>query len=134
MTGAFGRPDPTKCKSGLHDWTPANIYTAPNGKRNSCCRICVQERGKEWRAANRVPTRVKGMNPRTSQLVAHYHYLVERGETADIIMLETGRTAQALVRMLKRHGQPVTDGLREAYNREYRQSEAARKAAHTAGA
>lgn len=35
------RPDETKCFKQLHDWTPENIYTGPDGKQT--CRPCKTE-------------------------------------------------------------------------------------------
>ena len=41
------RADPTKCKAGLHDWTPEN--TRYPGR----CYPCLLARNKEWKRRNR---------------------------------------------------------------------------------
>ena len=51
MTGAFGRRDPDRCRSGLHEWTPENIEQKADG--NWQCRLCTALRRARTRASKR---------------------------------------------------------------------------------
>lgn len=45
--GTTSRPDPTKCRSGLHDWVEENLYVDPLlGK--TTCRLCKAEARKSF--------------------------------------------------------------------------------------
>lgn len=40
------RLDPTKCRSGRHEWVPENIFTERSGKMT--CRTCKDESRERW--------------------------------------------------------------------------------------
>jgi len=42
--GTTGRPDPTKCWSGKHDWIPENLRKGTDGRDR--CKPCNDERNK----------------------------------------------------------------------------------------
>lgn len=48
------REDPTKCRKGLHDWVPDNIYIDPVLHKERC-RKCEADRKKAIRTGEHVP-------------------------------------------------------------------------------
>lgn len=48
------REDPTKCRKGLHDWVPENIYTDPIQHKDRC-RECEKDRIKATKTGEHTP-------------------------------------------------------------------------------
>jgi len=129
-TNYGGRPDPTKCRNGLHDWVPENIivHKRQRGADTRSCRVCNNDRKRRSMHALglAVPGR-KHTGPRkaTLALIEDYLLLLEQGVPMVTISEKLNRSPDALRQMCKRQGLPFP---KEEELRIYRERGAKRRA------
>ncbi len=121
------RPDPSKCMSGRHDWTPPNMKH--NGHSWSC-RPCQNEKCRDRKRVHRARNphlhldAHKGPRMATVMKLSEYEMMRESGEGFNYILRTLETSASTLSRLLDRHKVPVPAGLRNLAYQESREREA----------